>query len=184
MDGPIASATTQAVVWGALSNVFAQGYTAYRTNSLQSIDMTSFVHFLINAIIVTPPNCLWQNWLEDTFPTTVGETPSENRKSDGKLDKKQLSIKNTIAKFFLDQTLGCWTNTLMFIMVMGLLKGRSTDAIMFTIHNDFWSMVFASYRLWPLVCLLNLVVVPFDYRMLVGNTAGFGWGVYMSLTAA
>lgn len=42
-------------------------------------------------------------------------------------------------------------------------------------------MLSAGYRLWPLVCLLNLVVVPFEHRMLVGNGAAFGWGVYMSL---
>ena len=52
MEGPLVSATTQAVVMGALSNVFAQGYTAYRTNSLKALDIASFVHFLINATLV------------------------------------------------------------------------------------------------------------------------------------
>lgn len=42
-------------------------------------------------------------------------------------------------------------------------------------------MVTAGYKLWPMVCLLNLCVVPFDYRMLVGNTAAFAWGIYVSL---
>lgn len=42
-------------------------------------------------------------------------------------------------------------------------------------------MLLAGYKLWPLVCLLNLVAVPFEYRMLVGNGAAFGWGVYVSL---
>jgi hypothetical protein len=44
-------------------------------------------------------------------------------------------------------------------------------------------MLSAGYKLWPMVCLLNLVLVPVEHRMLVGNTAGFGWGVYMSLCA-
>lgn len=35
--------------------------------------------------------------------------------------------------------------------------------------------------MWPMVTLLNLVVIPFEYRMLVGNTAGVVWGVYMNL---
>ena len=44
-------------------------------------------------------------------------------------------------------------------------------------------MLLAGYKLWPMVCLLNLAVVPFEYRMIVGNTAAFGWGVYMSLSS-
>ena len=183
MDGPIASATTQAVVLNALSNAFAQGWTAYRTSSLSSIDIATFFHFLINSILVTPPNYLWQKFLEDTFPTHDEGQVETVKKSDTKSEKGQLSVKNTIIKFFLDQTIGCWVNTLVFILLMGLFKGRATKDILWTIKHDFWNMVFASYRLWPMVCLLNLVVVPFDYRMLVGNTAGFGWGVYVSLTA-
>lgn len=42
-------------------------------------------------------------------------------------------------------------------------------------------MLFAGYRVWPVVCLLNLVVVPFDHRQLVGSIAGLGWGVFLSL---
>jgi protein Mpv17 len=42
-------------------------------------------------------------------------------------------------------------------------------------------MLSTGYKLWPMVCLLNLVIVPFEYRMLVGNSAAFCWGIYMSL---
>ena len=177
------SATTQAVVMNACSNAFAQGWTAYRTNSLSSIDMTTFFHFMLLSALVTPPNYLWQKFLEDTFPTNGKPAAEQEKKSDEKPAKEQLSIKNTVIKFFLDQTFGCWVNTLIFILLMGLLKGRTSADITWTIQHDFWNMVFSSYKLWPLICILNLVVVPFDYRMLVGNTAGFGWGVYVSLTA-
>jgi hypothetical protein len=47
--------------------------------------------------------------------------------------------------------------------------------------QDFRPMLFAGYRVWPVVCLLNLVVVPFDHRQLVGSIAGLGWGVFLSL---
>lgn len=42
-------------------------------------------------------------------------------------------------------------------------------------------MLTASWRVWPTVTLLNLVVVPFDYRMIVGNLVGVCWGVYVTL---
>jgi protein Mpv17 len=42
-------------------------------------------------------------------------------------------------------------------------------------------MLLAGYRFWPIVCVLNLVMVPLEYRSLVGNGAGLVWGVTMSL---
>jgi protein Mpv17 len=42
-------------------------------------------------------------------------------------------------------------------------------------------MLSTGWKMWPLVCLLNLIVVPFKYRFLVGNTAAFAWGVFISL---
>jgi protein Mpv17 len=42
-------------------------------------------------------------------------------------------------------------------------------------------MLLAGYRFWPIVCLLNLVMVPMEYRPLVGNGAGLVWGIIISL---
>jgi hypothetical protein len=42
-------------------------------------------------------------------------------------------------------------------------------------------MLIAGYRVWPIVGLLNLSVVPFDYRQLVGSIAGLFWGIFLSL---
>ena len=43
-------------------------------------------------------------------------------------------------------------------------------------------MLMAGYKFWPVVTLVNLVIVPFDQRMLVGGLAGLAWGIYVSLT--
>ena len=42
-------------------------------------------------------------------------------------------------------------------------------------------MLTAGWKVWPMVTLLNLVVVPFEQRMIVGNIAGVCWGVYINL---
>jgi hypothetical protein len=42
-------------------------------------------------------------------------------------------------------------------------------------------MIMAGYKFWPMVTLLNLIVVPVEQRMLVGGLAGLVWGVYLSL---
>jgi len=42
-------------------------------------------------------------------------------------------------------------------------------------------MVLSSYRFWPLVTLTNLILVPPNQRMLVGNLAGLAWGIFVNL---
>lgn len=49
--------------------------------------------------------------------------------------------------------------------------------------QEFLPMLLASWRVWPMVTLLNLLVVPFDYRMMVGNSVGVLWGVYVTMQA-
>ncbi|PHH69369.1 hypothetical protein CDD82_7811 [Ophiocordyceps australis] len=50
---------------------------------------------------------------------------------------------------------------------------------------EFWPIINAGMRFWPLVSLLNFTLVKTVHaRNLVGALAGVAWGVYMSLMAA
>lgn len=42
-------------------------------------------------------------------------------------------------------------------------------------------MLLAGYRFWPVVCLVNLVLVPLEYRPTVGSVAGLAWGVAVNM---
>ncbi|RDL33200.1 uncharacterized protein BP5553_08639 [Venustampulla echinocandica] len=179
---PILDTTLQAALMSAASNVVAQSLAIYQHKDFSAIDSAAFVYFTVFALLSTPPNFLWQEWLENSFPAI-------KKKNVGNLDKglvpsqkgDRLSVSNTAIKFLLDQSLGAGVNTMLFIVVMGMFKGLEWAQILDTLQRDFWQMILASYKVWPFVCLLNLVVVPFEYRMLVGNTVGFGWSVYLSL---
>ncbi|KAI9682505.1 MAG: hypothetical protein M1829_000297 [Trizodia sp. TS-e1964] len=67
---------------------------------------------------------------------------------------------------------------------MGGLKGLSEREIREAIRNDFWVVIKAGLRLWPLVSLVLFTLVPVKNRLLVGNLVGVGWGIYLSLVAA
>jgi len=170
----------------AVSNSLAQGLNVYH-GGWSTVDPVAFAHFVILAIITTPPNYKWQLWLEETFPSNPKRVGPETggKKDDDALAKDEktgLSITNTIAKFVLDQSVGASLNTLWFILMINLLRGESLNHIATTVQNDFFSMLMAGYKFWPIITLLNLVVVPFDQRMLVGGLAGLAWGMYVSLT--
>lgn len=98
------------------------------------IDWVPVFQFILFTIVSTPPNFLWQDFLESTFPATTAaaavptaEALAAAAKGDDKeLDKEaregrllepghgRLNIRNTVIKFVLDQTIGAAVNTVLF----------------------------------------------------------------------
>ncbi|EXJ91632.1 hypothetical protein A1O3_00182 [Capronia epimyces CBS 606.96] len=186
MSSRLLAVTVQGAAISALSNTLAQGFTVYRERSLSSIDPVSFLHFIILAVISTPLNYQWQLALENHFPSTFKkDTVALKKKEDGTTvqdeSREQLSIPNTLAKFILDQTVGSALNTLYFVAMINVLKGAGWSQVLTALQRDFWPMLVAGYKFWPLVTLGNLVLVPVEQRMLVGGLAGLAWGIYVSL---
>jgi hypothetical protein len=51
-------------------------------------------------------------------------------------------------------------------------------------RQDFWPLMSAGWKLWPLVSAVNFTVVKsVETRNLVGSLAGMAWNVYLSLCA-
>ncbi|KIW39391.1 uncharacterized protein PV06_09165 [Exophiala oligosperma] len=188
MTDRIVRVTIQGALLAAASNAIAQGFTVYRERSFNALDSLTFVQFILFSILNTPPNYMWQLWLEDNFPANPKKKQKKKKvkSDDAKLDdeeEKKLSITNTIIKFLLDQSVGAIYNTTFFITVINLLKGATYTQTVEALSRDFWPMIIAGYKFWPLVSILNLSVVPVEQRMLVGGLAGLAWGVYVSLIA-
>lgn len=97
--------------------------------------------------------------------------------------KKQLSIRNTAIKFLLDQSIGAAVNTVLFIMGISMLRGQSWQSCVEETKTGFWPLVFAGQKLWPLVSIISLTLVPVEQRMVFGGTIGVGWGIFLSLMA-
>ncbi|QYT00697.1 Integral membrane protein,Mpv17/PMP22 [Trichoderma simmonsii] len=114
---PIIQATLQSSLLAALSNILAQAITAYRNNEAVTIDWVPVFQYVLFAVVSTPPNFLWQDFLESTFPAhpNPNPKPSDSKKSPSSPSQPPpLSLTNTILKFLLDQTIGAALNTLLF----------------------------------------------------------------------
>lgn len=130
MTDRIVRVTIQGALLAAASNAIAQGFTVYRERSFNALDSLTFVQFILFSILNTPPNYMWQLWLEDNFPANPKKKQKKKKvkSDDAKLDdeeEKKLSITNTIIKFLLDQSVGAIYNTTFFITVINLLKGAT-----------------------------------------------------------
>lgn len=140
---------------------------------------------------------LWLEGLEASFPGE--ETVPKGNEKEKRPTK--LNIPNTIAKILIDQILGGALNTALYIVTLGTLRGQDYDVIQTQLQNvspsptrsvgtyffpanaeqDFWPIMIAGFKLWPLVSILNFTVVPADKRLLVGSLFGVIWAVYLSL---
>ncbi|KAG9236104.1 Mpv17/PMP22 family protein [Amylocarpus encephaloides] len=196
MPSPILNATIQGCVLAALSNMVAQTISAYKTGASHAINWTPIVQFIFFCIMNTPPNFMWQSYLESAFPSTyTSPTPSAiaaaATNNDKELDREEkkhemveekLSVPNTLIKFFLDQTIGAALNTVMFSLAMAGFRRATFQQAVWSAREEFWPLMSAGWTLWPAVSALNFTVVrSVELRQLVGGLAGFGWNVYLSL---
>jgi len=82
-------------------------------------DHVSVLQIMLFSAITTTPNYLWQSWMEDRWPSTG------TRQEKGERKIPRVSISNVVVKFVLDQTLGSLMNTMLYFVIMGLIKGSN-----------------------------------------------------------
>ena len=139
------------------------------------------------ALIVTPPNHLYQEWLERSFPTLVPSAETRQISTDKdaqRSERLRRSKSNVVAKFIIDQTFGAAANTIAFIALTSMFKGNGLDGILAEVHAHFPELFMAGWRMWPFISFANLSFVPWEWRPMVGNTAGLCWGVYLALVSS
>ncbi|KAM3428979.1 hypothetical protein MY4824_008521 [Beauveria thailandica] len=212
MPSPIVAATIQSAGLGVLCSILAQCITAYRQEEPFLIDWIPVFQYLLFNVISTPPNFLWQELIENCFPSHP-KPSARPKKTDDKPAPPALSKRNTAIKFFLDQTVGAAVNTLLFSTFTRSLRMASAHAPRVTnvykavsywaspgavdlslvdVHvvwaeakEEFWPLVAAGYKLWPAVSLVNFTLVrSVQGRNLVGALAGLVWGIYVCLFSA
>jgi hypothetical protein len=149
--------------------------------------------FALFSIINNPPNILWQNFLEDSFPTNVTrKAPNPLYKRDEKprardVQESYMSKTNVFIKFLLDMTIGAALNNILFLGFMAYWnapvggKGSAMAFVQRDVGEKFWPLLLDGFKLWPLVSLVNFLFVPVDKRVLVGCLVGVGWNIYLSM---
>ncbi|PSS21870.1 hypothetical protein M430DRAFT_117812 [Amorphotheca resinae ATCC 22711] len=190
MSSAIINSTIQSAILSGTSSILAQFITAYKNNEQFIIDFSQVGQFLAFAVLNNPPNFLWQTYLEHAFPSTIQAAPRDNKAEVERKEKgatppePQLSIPNTIIKFILDQTIGAVFNTLIFSIVFAGFGGASFEQAVEIAKQDFWGLMWASWKLWPLVSFVNYALLKsVQSRQLVSGLANVAWGVYLSLVA-
>lgn len=202
MLSPIANSTLQATAIAATSNVIAQLLEQRSKQTASGFSMPDFLRFVIFTLLTAPPNYLWQHALERMFPGRKPLNPTKTMlpryelrehngppREEGSQQQEEpetkLDWKNTMIKWFIDCiTLGALLNTGVFIILMGIMKGRSMHQIGTALRTSTFSIIYASYTIWPLASIVNFSLIRVEKRIVFLSLVGLVWGIFLSLTAS
>ena len=202
MDAPIVTATWQGAALSGFSNILGQAIGCYQDNASSlttfltflaelatnitmqipvTINFADLAYFTLFTILNTPPNFLWQMFLEDQFPGYT--TDNAALKDKATTTKPSLNKRNTAIKFALDQTVGAAVNTIFFLGGMALLRGQPWEEVVGRCREGFWPLIFAGQKLWPFVSIAMFTLVPAELRTVVGSIVGMFWNIYLTLVS-
>lgn len=101
------------------------------------------------------------------------------------LDRTIVGTKGSMAvrKTLLDQVFFLPVYLVGFVWIMGVLRRDPTNDIVEKLKRDLWSMLVASYSVWPAVQLANFYVLPLRHRVLAINFVCLFWNAYVAWKA-
>ncbi|KAK2473718.1 hypothetical protein H9L39_13678 [Fusarium oxysporum f. sp. albedinis] len=146
--------------------------------------------------VSTPPNYLWQDYLENKFPG-YDSRKKDVLKRHGKAANDKLNVPNTLAKTILDQTIGAVVNTFFLCAFTNFTKSAVVPSVssgykfdytridwLFILnkaHEDFYPLLVAGWKLLPAVSLISFIFLrTAEGRNLFVALASVVWGIYIS----
>ena len=85
-----------------------------------------------------------------------------------------------LAKLSYDQMIFSPIYTPYIFMALALLEGKRIEDGVDSVKNKTWPTLIASWKIWPLVQLINFSLIPVKYNLLVINLVQVWWNVYLS----
>jgi protein Mpv17 len=183
----ITSVTIQSAILKVAANLTAQTLTQWNTPSTLEYDWTRVAEFAAFGIVSAPIVSVWQRLLERNFPSQQKSFPQAKSNGSPKptaeveAPTKHLSWGNILIKLLLDQTIGQFIINTTFLVCTNGARIESWTDLLELIQSRIFLIIWASWKLWPWVALVNFIWVPVQWRVLVGALVGFGWNIFLSI---
>ena len=178
----IVSIAVQSALLKAAANITAQTITRPDTSPCTPLDWTRIAEFAVFGIVSAPLASLWQQLLEENFPSQrnvgllspldsmtdrTGQKPTRREEEERRLPG--LNWANILIKLLLDQTLGQLIINTAFLVCTNAARLQNAGLIAQEIQTRILGILFASWKIWPLVALVNFVWVPVEWRVVVAS---------------
>jgi len=145
------------------------------------MDQKRALKFVLFSLILTPISHYWYKYLDRIFDQRKKES---SKKEELLESQKTTNFSVVFKKFVLDELLYDPFCILFFMTIISLLEGKDFSHIWQKIRTDYWITQKMSWRIWPLVQLVNFSLVPGNLRIFFINLVSFFWGIFLQVRAA
>ncbi|KAI5159742.1 protein Mpv17 [Nematocida ausubeli] len=90
-----------------------------------------------------------------------------------------IRIKIALYKMLFDQLVWSPFGTFMFIFVASLVD--SSDFSIKKVLRDYFRILFDSYKIWPILQMINFLFVPLEMRVVFISMASLLWNTYVKI---
>ncbi|EXJ87772.1 hypothetical protein A1O1_04699 [Capronia coronata CBS 617.96] len=193
----LTTVTIQSALLKSAANLTAQ--VAARWNSPAAagtpVDWTRVAEFAVFGLVQAPIVSMWQVFLEDNFPsqrasgqrqgrvttTQPGEAAQSEQPTKDIKKTTNLNWANILTKLVVDQTIGQLIMALTFLVCTRGARLGGLAPLREEIRTQILGIVWASWKIWPWVALINFIWIPVEWRVVVASVVGFGWNVFLSI---
>lgn len=204
--GPLLSTAFRALFLKAAANLTAQLAARWHAQDPvpQPIDRQRILEFAVYGFVQAQLGFFWHIFLERLFPSRrpvadLGALPPKEKTEgdeESRLSTEGTSVNlletlkasrqgvnwwNIAAKLILDQTIGMFTFLSIFLAWTNLFRVQHVSEIPDIWRAKIFTIIYASWAIWPWVMTLNFVLVPVEKRQLVSVCVGFCWNIILSL---
>jgi peroxisomal membrane protein 2 len=135
------------------------------TSTGVGVDIARFVRFAFFGFILQAPwNHFYYQLLDGALPPTVDPFTS-----------------TTFIKVLIDQFIQAPIFTVLIFGFLGVLEGKSLDAIKDQLDDDYVDTMVANWKLWVPATVVNIAFCPPILRVLFLNVVFFFWSIFLSL---
>ncbi|KAK9453297.1 hypothetical protein V1511DRAFT_505302 [Dipodascopsis uninucleata] len=177
-----------------VGNFLGQVIIARKRNILIDINYSLITVFAFWAVIQTPMLMTWNIYLDRIFPTNTKTNSRPSKSNEKKNDRKAranieqaslaLNLSNVILKVLLTESIYSTFSNSLFLIYMTLMQTGSFEGAGRRIEKDLVNIQVASLKIWPLVTLVSVLILPADKRVLARAIVGIFWTIYLSLVSS
>ena len=164
---PVTTKSTTAAVLSAVSDLIAQ---LIMGATLLTVNTTSLFHQFLCGLLLRGPWVHGWYLLLTRMLDVCGYKRSEQSKWSAVILKTMVD-QLTFSPFF----------TWLYFYVIAMLEGRSFTSAQSDIDKHFWNIMFANWKVWPIIGAVNFKYVPPKLQVAFGNVVAVVWTVYFFL---
>ncbi|XP_067014588.2 protein Mpv17 [Anabrus simplex] len=89
--------------------------------------------------------------------------------------------KEALAKVMADQLMFAPVFMAAVMVISGFLIGNEWEKTKETLQNNYFSLLLANYKVWPLFLFINFSFVPLRFNLMASQLFAIMWNTYLSL---